>query len=115
MEMLNQYMDFKHIIEKLQEIDKLKLVLLNKKQRKIFDNIPKIGIHAKMKQKTGRGSLFMDKLIKKETLASSWKKKATSYQFLFNGDPVNERLLALTDTQIKEEIKNCCKLFGFIL
>lgn len=33
-----EYIDIKHIIKRLQDIDKLKLVLFDEKQREVFDN-----------------------------------------------------------------------------
>lgn len=41
-DLIAQYLDVKNLIRRLQEIDKLKLILLTKNQRKLFEMIPKL-------------------------------------------------------------------------
>ena len=38
---LNEYMDIRKIIKRLQDLDKLKMILLSEDQRKLFEHIPK--------------------------------------------------------------------------
>ena len=44
-----EYLDINQVIMKLQDVDKLKMVLLDRKQRLIFDNLPKPGIEGRAK------------------------------------------------------------------
>ena len=93
----------------MQEIDKLKLILFNRKQRKIFDNIPKIRIEIDSKKEKNRVSLVSDNLIKKKN--KRLIKKTQNYEFLFNGDTINQRLFALTDNKIKEQLQQYSNYF----
>lgn len=97
-------MDIRHIIARLQDIDKLKVILLDKKQRKIFDTIPKFAIRGKSKSKK-RETLTIEDMAKSQTRKISWHLKSEKYKFLFNDDPINKRLLQLMDPATKTLIE----------
>lgn len=44
MESLKDYIDIKHIIQRLHDVDKLKMILFTEQQRQEFDNLPKPSI-----------------------------------------------------------------------
>lgn len=58
---LYEYMDIKNIIKRLQDIDKLKMILFDEKQRFAFEMLPKPGIG---KNKYEHSSLTMEAIIK---------------------------------------------------
>lgn len=109
---IHEYMDIKNIIKRLQDIDKLKMVLLDEKQKKVFEILPKPCISNQKQMKT---SIFtIDKVIenkKNSILESDYK---TNFGFLLNGDPINSRMYSLLDTKIKMELKNSHKCNFFI-
>lgn len=49
---LYEYLDITKIIKRLQDIDKMKIILFDEKQRKVFEEIPKPGITGYSKKKT---------------------------------------------------------------
>ena len=97
-------MDIRYIIARLQDVDKLKVILLDKKQRKIFDTIPKFSIRGKSKTKK-RETLNIEDMAKSGAKKIPWQLKSEKYQFLFNEDPINKRLLQLMDPSAKSIIQ----------
>ncbi|EWS72479.1 transmembrane protein, putative (macronuclear) [Tetrahymena thermophila SB210] len=62
MQMIEQQLDITYIINKLNEIDKLKAVIFNKDQLKIFDCIPKpIVSDEQLFNKQQKGNIYLDK------------------------------------------------------
>lgn len=89
---LTEYIDITNIIKRLQDIDKLKMVLFNNKQRKIFECIPKPGVCGIKGQNTQISRFWTIDVIQK------CKKKPDSKQNIRNEDvnsqdPVNKRML----------------------
>lgn len=108
---INDYLDIKYIIARLQDIDKLKRVLLTKKQRKIFETIPKPLINCNSENIKKEGSIYMEDMTKEKEKKSpkikkSWKSKIKKYQFILNEDPVNQRLSILMDPELKMILKS---------
>ena len=99
-----EYLDIRYIIARLQDVDKLKVILLDKKQRKIFDTIPKFSIRGKSKTKK-RETLNIEDMAKSGAKKIPWQLKSEKYQFLFNEDPINKRLLQLMDPSAKSIIQ----------
>ena len=96
---LYEYMDIRKIIKRLQDLDKLKIILLTKDQRTLFEYIPKPDIidskhsfslesikHYKNRAKT-RNSI--------RDVANVIKRVAE------NNDPINNRILECLDPKIK--------------
>ena len=46
---IHGYLDINQLITKLQDVDKLKMILLDANQRFVFDNLPKPGIEGNSK------------------------------------------------------------------
>lgn len=90
MKSINEYMDLDRIIKRLQDVDKLKLLLLDENQLKVFEMLPKPGIQGKRK-------LQNIKSFTLEAMISSMKEtnKIIDYSFLLNGDKVNKKMLEL--------------------
>ena len=100
-----EFLDIQHIIARLQDVDKLKAVLLDKKQRKIFDTIPKQSIRNKPKAKKSLTFSVAD-MAKSNKKNIPWNLKSEKYRFIFNDDPVNQRLVQLMDPKTKKQLKN---------
>ena len=96
-------MDIRNIINRLQDVDKLKLVLLDEKQRQIFDNLPKPGIMGNS-QAPIKSFLTME-MINKSKKNKIRRQSNIKYQFLFNGDPINQRMLDMLSPSFKNEMK----------
>ena len=110
-----EYLDIRYIIARLQDVDKLKVVLLDKKQRKIFETIPKLAIRGKSKIKK-RDTIHIEDIAKSQKKKKiTWQSKSDKYKFLFNEDPVNKRLLQLMDPTAKSSLQSEAKSFIFIL
>lgn len=103
-----EYLDINSLITKLQDVDKLKMILLDANQRFVFDNLPKPGIEGNSKTNSNLTMYSIKKTKFKEN------QKPGNYAFLLNGDPVNARILDLLDRQIKEELKNIDGNVGLI-
>lgn len=93
---LYEYIDIKNIIRKLQDIDKLKMVLLDEKQRNAFEMLPKPGIG---KKKIRNSSLTMESIVRsRQTIFSKEKQNVSE---LLDGNPVNRRIYELLDPNLK--------------
>lgn len=100
---LYEYMDIRNIIKRLQDIDKLKMVLFDENQRNIFEIIPKPGIQAK---KVFKSSIWTIDSVLETKKATFQKDNNETFNFLLNGDPINKRMYNLLDPVIKSEIKS---------
>ena len=99
---LYEYMDIHNIIKRLQDVDKLKLVLLDENQRRVFDNLPKPGIIGRaMRSK----SVFTMETINKGKKQGLRRRSKAKYEFLLNGDPVNQRIFNMIEPTLKMELK----------
>ena len=98
---LYEYMDIRKIIKRLQDLDKLKIILLTKDQRKLFEYIPKPDVidskhlfslesitHYKNRAKTRNSTLDVAHVIKRVAE---------------NNDPINKRILECLDPKIKND------------
>lgn len=101
---LYEYIDIRNIIKRLQDLDKLKLVLLDDKQRKLFECIPKPDICIKSK-----GRFSLDHVLKYKR--NDLKRITTKLPFFFDAvardknNPVNERILNLIEPQMKKKLE----------
>lgn len=94
-------MDINSIINRLQDVDKLKLVLLDDDQRQAFDNLPKPGIGGKASEQ----NLLTMECIVRSRKTKYRRNSRKKYAFLFNGNPINNRLYQMMDPKIKLELK----------
>ena len=97
-----EYTDIAKIIEKLQDVDKLKMILFDENQRVVFDQLPKPGIH---ENPIINSSNFTMKSIKLTKNIKNRKENASFYTFLLNGNPINTRMMALLDNSLKDKLK----------
>lgn len=66
---IHEYIDIRKIIKKLQDVDKLKMILLNEEQRKLFARIPKPEIFATTNSRISIQSILKEsKKMRKEPL-----------------------------------------------
>ena len=102
---MNEYLDINKIITKLQDVDKLKLILLNENQRFIFDHLPKPGIvgHAKLSEPSNNLTKDRITMTKQKTCYSNRE----NLTFLLDGDPINSRIFQLLDVPLKRQLRNC--------
>lgn len=96
-----EYMDIKNIIKRLQDIDKLKMVLLDDQQRKLFEILPKPGVGVK---KNNNSIWTIDNII--ESKKSIFNKDLFNNNAIFNGDPIYKRMYNILDPKFKSEISN---------
>ena len=95
---LGEFIDIKNIIRRLQDIDKLKLILLDDNQRRIFEAIPKPGINNTHSKPSNSGSfLTMSTILDPKRILSDLKKVA---ERLSKDEPINQRLLNLIQKKI---------------
>lgn len=108
---LFEYLDIKNIVKRLQDIDKLKLILLTNHQRAAFEMLPKpeIGNHAEK-----RGTLRMDLMT--ISRKSKQKKEETIHTLedWGNDDPISKRIYELLDQNIKQDLDEMSKKKIFI-
>ena len=92
---LHEYLDIRKIIKRLQDLDKLKMVLLTEDQRRLFEHIPKPYVI----DPTNKFS--MESITKYKKKANT--RKAT---IVINNldDPIDQRILECLNPNIK--IKN---------
>lgn len=98
---LYEYMDIKNIIKRLQDIDKLKMILFDERQRNVFEILPKPGIGNQE-----NNSYFSMETIKKSRATKYTRKSAHKLAFLLNGDPINQRMYDLIDPSLKKEFES---------
>ena len=99
---LYEYMDIHNIIKRLQDVDKLKLVLLDEDQRRVFDNLPKPGIVGRSLRSK---SVFTMETINKGKRQGLRRRSKAKYGFLLNGDPVNQRIFNMMDPTLRADLK----------
>ena len=98
---LYEYMDIRKIIKRLQDLDKLKIILLTKDQRKLFEYIPKPDVidsnhllslesitRYKTRAKTRNSTRDVVNVIKRVTE---------------NNDPINKRILECLDLKMRND------------
>ena len=97
-----EYISVENIIGKLQEIDKIKRVLLNYDQRKVFEILPKPGIGESKKENSD--FLSTNDASSNPMNAKFSKTLNTDLNFLLNGDPINQRLLKMLNVEVRNEL-----------
>ena len=96
---LHEYLDIRNIIKRLQDLDKLKMILLSDDQRKIFEYIPKpdvVDSKTTMLQFTTR--------VKTKKMTKNFPN--TMRSLAENNDPINRRILECFDQKLKNDIEN---------
>lgn len=99
---LHEYLDISKIIKRLQDLDKLKMILLNEEQRRLFEYLPKPDVVDKNKKFSLASFLrFKDKSKRRsKNFLNSLK------SIVADNDPVNRRILEFLDpTRIKRNIE----------
>ena len=106
---LNEYIDISNVIKRLQDIDKLKQILLTENQRKLFECIPKPAISSSDKAKEDfqkrltLGSLVLDH-------RPNFKKGTRLPETLIKVDktnPITNKILEMLDPELKVEMEKC--------
>lgn len=101
---ISEYIGIENIIKRLQDIDKLKLILFNKEQRIFFEQLPKPGIAKNLDNKDF--SYTIDSIIKsKRNQYSNDHEPFKQLKLSLENDPLNKRLFDLMETR-KSLIKN---------
>lgn len=95
---LYEYLDIKNIIKRLQDVDKLKMVLFDENQRKLFETIPKPGLIGKS---TSNTSFLTMKaiLLSKEPLRIATARQ--NYEKFLNGEQISTRIMQLLEPKFK--------------
>ena len=92
---LHEYLDIRKIIKRLQDLDKLKMILLNDDQRRLFEHIPKPQI-------IDMGSPFSMESINRYKARAKTRKATknipnTMKSLAEDKDPINKRILKCLD------------------
>ena len=106
---LHEYMDIKNVVQRLQDFDKLKLILLNENQRKLFECIPRPNIQVELKH---QNVLTLDSLIQYKNLKHQKefrKNLFKSTKFMFDSDPLTKKIVELLDPPMKEQLEDILK------
>ena len=93
-----EYMGIENIIKRLQDIDKLKFVLFDKEQRKLFEILPKPGIAKKLSSHDSFYTIESVVKSKRENNSNeidALQKLKTSVK----NDPMNKRLIEMMESR----------------
>ena len=97
---LYEYIDIRKIIKRLQDLDKLKMILLTEDQRKLFEYIPKPDVvHSVNKFSLQNINRFAKNLKNAKT-------SNTAMKSIDKIDPINLRILDCLDANMKVEQEN---------
>ena len=112
----NEELDIVHILRKIQEIEKMKLVLFNEDQRILFNMIEKPMIYLDengqlLSQETGSGQLKMSRIINSATIMDENRMKKiferlTSMHQSDEMTMIDKRLMDLVEKKLTEFMKN---------
>ena len=102
-------MGIENIIRRLQDVDKLKMILFDAKQKKVFEFLPKPGI-GKLSNHFNIDSIVKSK---REELEKHDSKSFLSLSL--DEFPLNKRMMEFMDDSGKRKIKQTKKSPGFIL
>lgn len=109
MQNVNEYIDIENIIKRLQDVDKLKMVLLDENQRKVFELLPKPGFG-------GDGKQLNSSVHTLESITFERKHKRFpkhSLRFLPPNNPINGRIIQMLEPEVKIQIEKINP--GFVL
>ena len=100
---LFEYLDIKNIVKRLQDVDKLKMIIFNENQRNVFEIIPKPGI---MNPKRKRNSFFsLNSIVDAKNSPLKSRKSINNLNYrLVENDEFTKRMLDLVDPKIKIEL-----------
>lgn len=95
-------MGIENIIKRLQDIDKLKFVIFDQKQRKAFEYLPKPGISLGINSQKS-STLTMESIVRSKKQKKD-RETLQKFKFLLNGDPINKRMFELLDEKTKNNL-----------
>lgn len=104
MRSISEYMDIDKIIKRLQDVDKLKLLLLDDNQQRVFEILPKPGISARKSPKTHLTGLTFESVTSSPQLPRKNETKINEFAFLANGDKINKKMLQLLGPAFDAEL-----------
>ena len=104
MKSISEYMDIEKIIKRLQDVDKLKMLLLDDNQIKVFEILPKPGISARKSIKNLTGLTFESVSSSPQLPPRPNEKKIHEFAFLMNGDKINKKMLQLLGPSFDAEL-----------
>ena len=96
---LHEYLDIRKIIKRMQDIDKLKDILLNPEQRKLFEFIPKPDVYASKNKLSLENKLNLQKQINSGKIPINFKNTLKS-MLIEDKDPISKRILECLDQKM---------------
>lgn len=105
---LNEYIDISNVIKRLQDIDKLKQILLTENQRKLFECIPKPVVTSDKAKQNFKKRLTLESLVLNHR--PKYKKGTRLPETLTKVDknnPVTNKILEMLDPELKVEMEKC--------
>lgn len=98
---LFEYLDISNIIKRLQDIDKLKMVLFDNQQLQAFEMLPKPTI---TKKGHAVGSIRMDSIAKSQSFRSMKDNPMNKIEMLLQEDnQINKKIFSLLDPKLKAD------------
>ena len=94
---LDEYMDIRKIIERSQDLDKIKKILFSDSQRFFFDLIPKPEFHGERLLKK-KSEIFTNSTNKRDVIMRNYQRISESYS------ESDDRLMKMIDDEIKREL-----------
>lgn len=101
---LYEYIDLKHVIAGLQDVDKLKNVLLTESEKFFFDLIPNPEI-AEENNENKKLQFGIDKIIKTKLKKTSQLQIQANLEKKNNFSPIQKRIFSLIDEETKGKLK----------
>lgn len=96
---LHEYLDIRKIIKRLQDLDKLKMVLLSDEQRRLFEYIPKPDVLDANNKFSLESITKYKKKAKDRKISKNFPH--TMKTMIEDNDPVNKRILDCLDLKFK--------------
>ena len=94
------------MIRRFQDIDKLKLILLNDNQRKLFEHIPKLKI-SKNSRNTGKSTFTLNMIKSRKNIFPNMShREITENLQLEENNPITRSILDMIDPNLMDEIKS---------
>ena len=101
---LHEYLDIRKIIKRMQDIDKLKTILLNPDQRKLFEFIPKPDVIASTNKLSFENTLKVKKRNFNSGKLSNTLTNTVKSILIEGQNPINKRILECLDPKVFSNI-----------
>ena len=111
-----EYLDIKNIIKRLQDVDKLKLILLNDEQRHLFELISRPGVtgHKSSRETNKNASSVMLESISERKISKILNKDRRVIKMPVDSDNISQKIIQLLDKGLLLEMRKNTENLNFI-